>query len=157
MHGCIPVYFTPKILTKPPARIFAAYRFLFMICHVLGTPLDQQETSNNYQSTNYIDFSIMPIDKIEHSKSYQHLQISRSPSHPANQQINQISKSAIKAIPQIHQISNSPFYQAAVVNPPAFFLPHKTDTKLATRNETCMVHYVLHHTLIHSLTLSGIR
>ncbi|MFZ1581170.1 MAG: hypothetical protein WAT26_08525 [Saprospiraceae bacterium] len=28
---------SPKILTKPPARIFAAYRFLFMICHVLGT------------------------------------------------------------------------------------------------------------------------
>jgi len=27
---------SPKILTKPPARIFAAYRFLFMICHVLG-------------------------------------------------------------------------------------------------------------------------
>jgi hypothetical protein len=44
---------SPKILTKPPAPFFAAYRFLFMICHVFGEALDQQETSNNYQSTNY--------------------------------------------------------------------------------------------------------
>ncbi len=120
---------SPKILTKPPARIFAAYRFLFMICHVLETPLDQQETSNKYQSTNY--------QKLAHDTPKSKLPF--------------LIKSALEQI-----AINSPFHQAAVVSPPAF-LPHKTDTKLATGTETCMVHYVLHHTLIHSLTLSGIR
>jgi mercuric ion transport protein len=38
---------SPKILTKPPPRIFAAYRFLFMIFHVLGAPLDFQKKLNN--------------------------------------------------------------------------------------------------------------
>ena len=50
--------------------------------------------------------------------------------------------------------SNDHQQLAADVSPPAF-LPHKTDTKLASGTETCMVHYVLHHTLIHSLALSG--
>ena len=43
----------PKILTKLPARIFAAYRFLFMICHVFGEALDQQETENTNPITIY--------------------------------------------------------------------------------------------------------
>ena len=72
---------SPKILTKPPARIFAAYRFLFMICHVLGTPLDQQITTNQQTTKN---LHTTPQNQSYHSKSYQHLQISRSPSHPAN-------------------------------------------------------------------------
>jgi hypothetical protein len=63
-----------------------------------GAPLDQQETSNNCQSTNYIDFSIMPIDQSEHSKSYQHLQISRS-TKLANRQLKQFRKYTKLAIP----------------------------------------------------------
>jgi hypothetical protein len=78
------------------------------------------------------DLHTTPKNQSEHSKSILQLPIT---DHPITD----------------HQII------AAVVNPPAFFPPHKTDTKLATGTETCMVHYVLHHTLIHSLTLSGIR
>ena len=55
-----------------------------------------------------------------------------------------------------HQITDHQIFGSSC-KPARFFLPHKTDTKLATGTETCMVHYVLHHTLIHSLTLSGIR
>jgi len=94
---------SPKILTKPPARIFAAYRFLFMICHVLGAPLDQQKSLNSYTTLNYQSI-VSPKIKVTIPN---HISISKlaDPHHT-----QQISKSAIKSIPQIHQISNSPFH-----------------------------------------------
>jgi len=83
------------------------------------------------------DLNTTPKNKSEHSKLNLQFQITHHQS-------------------QDHKITDHPIFKSSCKSA-RFFLPHKTDTKLASGTETCMVLYVLHHTLIHSLTLSGIR